>query len=187
MKLIFAQGNPDAKHARTRHNIGWMMLDALGSSLDVQWRTVDKFKAMVAETTVAGEKVLFIKPQSYYNDTGLVVRQFVDYYKLDPVCDLLVIHDDLSLPFGTIRIRHSGSDAGNNGIKSINSHIGDRYCRLRIGIWTEARDSMDDANFVLGVFPKAEQAIIDSDIIPATAALVQQFVTGTLVSSSMTV
>lgn len=184
MKIIFAQGNPDLKYARTRHNVGFMVLDAYSQSLQLQWRDIDKFKARIAETTIGGEKIVLVKPLSYYNDTGLIVRQFIDYYKLDPADELLVIHDDLSLPFGTIRIRESGSDAGNNGIKSINSHVGEHYKRIRVGIWTEARDLIDDATFVLAVFPKDEQHKIDTDIIPHVETLIERFTHGTLEISS---
>ena len=187
MKIIFAQGNPDTKYARTRHNTGFMVIDALGDKYDALWRDVDKYKARTAEIIINHEKVLLIKPLSYYNDTGLVARHFIDYYKLDPATDFLVVHDDLSLPFGTIRIRQSGSDAGNNGIKSLNSHIGEKYFRIRIGIWTEDRDLMDDVNFVLGKFPKGEQHKIDKHIIPHIDTLIDQYVGGTLEISSASI
>lgn len=187
MKIVFAQGNPDQKYARTRHNVGFMVLDAYSQSLQLQWRDIDKFKARVIETMIGGEKIVMVKPLSYYNDTGLIVRQFIDYYKLDPADELLVIHDDLSLPFGTIRIRESGSDAGNNGIKSINSHVGEQYKRIRIGIWTETRDLTDDATFVLAVFTKSEQHKIDADIIPHVETLIEQFTHGSLKISSAVV
>ena len=187
MKIVFAQGNPDQKYARTRHNVGFMVLDAFSQSLQLQWRDIDKFKARVTEAKIGGEKILLVKPLSYYNDTGLIVRQFIDYYKLDPASDLLIIHDDLSLPFGTIRIRESGSDAGNNGIKSINSHVGEHYKRIRVGIWTETRDLTDDATFVLGIFPRGEQHKIDKHIIPHVETLINQFAHGTLEISSVVI
>ena len=184
MKLIFAQGNPGTQYERTRHNAGFMVLDAMAASHDSKWRTESKFKADLAEIAIDGEKVLLIKPRSFYNETGQVARAIIDFYKLEPAQDLLVIHDELALPFGTIRIREKGSDAGNNGIKSINSHLGQDYARIRIGIWNELRDQIDDANFVLSAFTKKEaeqfQLLIHEKIIPLT----HDFIRGTLTASS---
>ncbi|HEY8886606.1 MAG TPA: aminoacyl-tRNA hydrolase [Candidatus Microsaccharimonas sp.] len=187
MKIVFAQGNPDTKYVRTRHNTGFLVLDAVGEKYGATWRDIDKYKGRISDVTINGEKVLLVKPLSYYNDTGLVARTLTDYYKLDPAKDFLVVHDDLALPLGTVRVRESGSDAGNNGIKSLNLHLGPEYPRIRIGIWTEARDTIDDVNFVLGTFPKAEFDKLEKDIIPHAIALIEKFVAGTLEASSTSV
>ncbi|RWZ78625.1 MAG: aminoacyl-tRNA hydrolase [Candidatus Microsaccharimonas sossegonensis] len=187
MKIIFAQGNPGAKYIHTRHNIGFLVLDAMGEKLDASWRDIDTYKGRIATVIVDGEKVLLVKPLSYYNDTGLVARALVDYYKLDVTKDFLVIHDDLALPFGTIRVRKTGSDAGNNGIKSLNSHLGTEYTRIRVGIWTAQRNLVDDMNFVLDTFPKDEFDTLNKDIIPYTISLIEKFIGGTLEASSVTV
>lgn len=184
MKLLFAQGNPDQKYTYTRHNTGFLVLDALGKKYDAVWRDIDKHKGRIANITVDGEKVLLIKPLSYYNETGQVARTLIDYYKLDPTTDLLVIHDDLALPLGTVRVRDKGSDAGNNGVKSLNLHVGESYHRIRVGIWTDMRDKMDDVNFVLGVFPKEEKEKLETKIIPHVETLIEKFVTGNLEVSS---
>jgi PTH1 family peptidyl-tRNA hydrolase len=186
MKIIFAQGNPDLKYAKTRHNAGFVAIDTLGKKYDAEWRAIDKYKGLISNITIDNEKVILVKPLSYYNETGLVARTLIDYYKLDPATDFLVIHDDLSLPLGTIRVRDSGSDAGNNGIKDLNAHLGQSYSRIRIGIWTEDRDKMEDVNFVLGVFPKAEQEKLEKDIIPHTITLIEKFVNNSLDVSSTT-
>jgi len=184
MRIVFAQGNPDAKYRNTRHNVGFLALDAIGESYGATWKDIGKFNARTADVMIAGEKIILIKPLSYYNDTGLVARQFIDFYKLNPATDFAVVHDDLALPLGTVRIRSSGSDAGNNGIKSINAHLGNDYLRIRVGVWTESRDLMDDANFVLGVFPKAERDKLDTDIMPKIIELVEHFAAGTIEISS---
>jgi PTH1 family peptidyl-tRNA hydrolase len=184
MKIIFAQGNPDAKYTNTRHNTGFLVLDKLGEKYDAVWRDIDKHRGRIATVMINGEKALLVKPLSYYNDTGLVARTLIDYYKLDPAADFLVVHDDLALPLGTVRVRDRGSDAGNNGIKSLNSHIGETYKRIRVGIWTEDRDKMDDVNFVLGVFPKEQKETLDNTIIPHAVDLIEQFVAGKLEVSS---
>lgn len=156
MKLIFAQGNPGSEFRGTRHNVGFALLDAYAAAKNVDFAEKTKFHAYIAEFTEADEKVLLVKPTTYYNDTGISARALVDFYKLD-TADLLVLHDDLMLPLGTIRTRERGSDAGNNGIKSLNSHLGQNYKRARIGIWNELAERMDATAFVLGKFTADEQ------------------------------
>jgi PTH1 family peptidyl-tRNA hydrolase len=186
MKLIFAQGNPGAQYARTRHNTGFIAVDHLATQEGAPWHTHTKFRADIAEVQLKGEKVLLIKPLSFYNETGQVARAIIDFYKLDPSTDFLVIHDELALPFGTIRVREKGSDAGNNGIKSLNSHLGADYARIRVGIWNDKRDLMDDADFVLSAFSSDETTQLTQQIDQKIVPLVHQFVAGTLESTSHT-
>ena len=156
VKLLFAQGNPGTKYDGTRHNVGFYMLDTFAQAQGAIWNEKSKFHAVIAETTVEGEKVILAKPMTFYNETGKSIRALVDFYKLDPATDVLVLHDELALPFGTLRTRSSGSDAGNNGIKSLNTAIGQDYLRLRIGIWNEWRDRSNDIDFVVGKFTASE-------------------------------
>lgn len=185
MKIIFAQGNPEKRFDGTRHNLGFFLIDEIARALGIDWVEKSKFRALIAETTLLDEKIILVKPMTFYNDTGITARFLIDFYKIDS-SDLLVIHDDLALPFGTIRVRSQGSDAGNNGIKSLNSHIGDNYKRLRVGIWNELRDQMDDVSFVLGRFSKSESDILP-DIYKQTSSLVNDFVSGELQDQSTTV
>jgi len=161
-----------------------MVLDAVAEKYSDLWRNVEKFNARMVEFDVGGEKVLLVKPLSFYNDTGAVARKLIDFYKANANTDLIVLHDDLSLPFGTIRTRERGSDAGNNGIKSLNTYLGEEYPRIRIGIWTELRDQMDDVGFVLGKFSHPEAKKLEKDIIPHAVALVDAFLAGTLEQTS---
>jgi len=184
MKLLFAQGNPDRKYLKTRHNTGFMALEAYGEEQNALWKNVDKFKARIAELVIGGEKVLLVEPLSFYNDTGMVARSLIDFYKLNPTTDLLVIHDDLALPFGTLRTREKGSDAGNNGIKSLNSHVGPDYARIRVGIWNKDRDIMDDVDFVLGKFSRHEAKQLEKHILPHVGKLIDDFIEGTLEQTS---
>ena len=184
MKLILGQGNPESKYDRTRHNVGFASINQFARQYGGTWSEKAKFKALVAETTVHGEKVLLVKPTTYYNETGLSARTLIDFYNLDPANDLLVIHDDLALPFGTIRTRKQGSDAGNNGVKSLNSHLGPDHHRLRIGIWSELRDRMDDAEFVLSRFNKEEAGQLDATILPHVVERIEQFCQETLEETS---
>lgn len=184
MKLIFAQGNPGKQYERSRHNIGFLVLDTLAESTNSTWHKEAKFNAEIATLQYNGEKVLLVKPSSFYNETGRVARSLVDFYKLHPQTDLLVIHDELALPFGSIRVRDKGSDAGNNGIKSLNAHLGPNYTRIRVGVWNELRNRINDADFVLSAFSKDEteklEIIIKNHLIP----LVHSFIDGSLEAHS---
>lgn len=181
MKIILAQGNPEQKYDGTRHNVGFYLIDRFVDQQSGSWTEKSKFQAVISELNVSDEKVICVKPTTYYNETGQSARALIDFYKLDPR-DVLVIHDELALPFGTIRVRSSGSDAGNNGIKSLNAHIGDQYSRIRVGISNDRRPS-DDASFVLDRFSSAE-----ADQLPAlfqtTDELIHQFISGNLEHSS---
>jgi len=180
MKIIFALGNPEPKYASTRHNTGFTVLNTLADNLGVKWKSDSKLGANIAETEVNGEKVLLVKPSTYYNETGTSAQKIINFYKLNPSDDLLVIHDDLALPFGTIRIRQQGSDAGNNGVKSINAHMQDGYTRIRIGICNEKRNQMDDVDFVIDLFGSDESKRLKLTIIPQVLELIGHFVNGTL-------
>ena len=184
MKIIFAQGNPEPKYANTRHNTGFFVLNALADELNVKWANKTKLHADIAEVIIANEKVLLVKPITFYNETGLSLRQIIDFYKIASNEDLLVLHDDLALPFGTIRVRERGSDAGNNGIKSINSHLEHGYSRIRIGICNELRDKMDDADFVLSKFSSIELKQLKENVTPQVIKLINQFCENSLKQTS---
>jgi PTH1 family peptidyl-tRNA hydrolase len=185
MKVIFAQGNPGNQYADSRHNIGFFVLEAFAQKTGVSFADKSKFQASIAEFVLGDEKVLLIKPQTFYNDTGIAARALIDFYKLDPTTDFLAVHDELALPFGTIKTRFEGSDAGNNGVKSLNSHIGSRYSRIRIGIYNPRRDQMDDADFVLGKFNVEERKALPFIIAQATE-YVTQFLSNELTPTRIT-
>lgn len=180
MKIIFAQGNPGQQYDRTRHNIGFYVIDQFAKKHDLKWSDKPKFNCQTTDVTVKGEKLILVKPTTFYNETGVCARKLVDFYNLNTAEDLLVIHDDLALPLGTIRTRPQGSDAGNNGIKSLNSHLGPDYHRIRIGVWNELRDQMDDADFVIGKFSKDEQEQLENDITPHVIRQIEEFGQGPL-------
>jgi PTH1 family peptidyl-tRNA hydrolase len=175
MKIILAQGNPGPDYDRTRHNVGFFVIDQLAHEQEASWSMKTKFHAHIAELSIDGEKVILAKPTTFYNETGQSARALVDFYSLDPATDVLVIHDELALPIGTIRTRGNGSDAGNNGIKSLNNHIDPDYHRIRIGVASDLRDRMDDASFVLSKFNSDEQDKITSHM-PEITRYVHDFV-----------
>lgn len=185
MKIIFAQGNPGKEYAYTRHNIGFLVLDQIAAHFDVEFIKKSKFHAEIAEVMIKNEKVLLVKPTTFYNETGQAARLLLDFYKISPKEDLLVIHDELALPFGVIRTRIQGSDAGNNGIKSLNAHIGKQYARIRIGTHSEHRDRIRDANFVLASFSAQEKNAL-KDIFVATEKFVLAFITGSFTATKIT-
>ena len=184
MKIIFAQGNPGVEYAQTRHNIGFITVDTLATKLEAKWENKPKFSALIASAIFNGEKVLLIKPTTFYNETGVSAQKIIAFYKLNSATDLLVVHDDLALPFGTIRVRASGSDAGNNGIKSLNSHLGPNYTRIRVGILNEFRNVMGDTDFVISNFRNVESRQLKKAIIPQTIELIAEFCTNDLKHTS---
>lgn len=133
MKIIAGLGNPGAEYAATKHNVGFMFIDALAERLGADsWKT--DFEAEIADARIGAEKVLLVKPQTYMNDSGRSLGPLLSYYKLAGM-DLIVAHDDMDIPAGTIRLRRKGSSGGHNGIKSILAHVGDEnFARVRIGI-----------------------------------------------------
>lgn len=182
MKIIFAQGNPGSEYHGTRHNVGFDMIDTYAHQHDLSWVEKSKFNAYIAEFSEAGEKILLIKPTTYYNDTGMSARALADFYKINTT-DILVLHDDLMLPLGTVRTREKGSDAGNNGIKSLNAHLGQNYKRIRIGIWTELADRMDATAFVLGKFTQSEKKSL-IELQPVVIECIENFTKGKFESTS---
>ena len=139
--------------------MGFMLVDRYLQYKNITDKFKDKFNAIYIETTINNEKVIFIKPMTYMNNSGIAVRAFVDFYKLNSE-DILVISDDLDLDLGKFRLRRNGSSGGHNGLKSIISHLGtDNFKRLRIGI---SNDKDDVINYVLSKFSKKELSEIDT-------------------------
>jgi peptidyl-tRNA hydrolase, PTH1 family len=186
MKVIFAQGNPGSQYAASRHNLGFIMLDLLAKKWGTDFIKKPKFHADIAEMTIKGQKILLVKPATFYNETGHSARLLVDFYKLDPATDFLVVYDDFALPFGTIRTREKGSDAGNNGVKSLNAHLGQQYGRIRIGIFNEKRHLMDDADFVLGHLSTHEKKALPA-VFQQTEHFVEDFIQNNFKSTKVTV
>ena len=154
MKMIIGLGNPETNYLKTRHNTGVMMLDWLAKKHGALWQAKTKLQAEQAHVEIGDETVLLVKSALNYNNNGMSVRLVKDFYNIANN-DILVIHDELALPFGTIRTRLKGSDAGNNGIKNVISHIGTDFKRVRVGIAQEMRKT-SDMDYVLSNFNKAE-------------------------------
>ena len=159
MKLIVGLGNPGKEYENTRHNIGFIFIDALAKDLNV---SIDKkkFNGLYTETFINGEKVILLKPQSYMNLSGEVVIQYLNYFKIK-VEDMLVINDDLDMEFGKLRLRQDGSSGGHNGLKNIALHTNtENFKRLKVGI--SNNKNMDTKDYVLGHFSKEDLELLDS-------------------------
>lgn len=162
MKLVVGLGNPGAEYERTRHNIGWRVLE----TFNVDFSLEKKFKAVVAKE---GD-LIYCLPQTFMNNSGQAVRAVVDYYEID-LADIVVIYDDKDLPFGTIRLRSTGSSAGHNGVQSIIDHLGTTdFTRVRIGIAAHY-PIKDTSDFVLRKFSSAEEEQMPELLAAATDAV----------------
>lgn len=151
MKLIVGLGNPGKEYENTRHNIGFMFIDSFAEKNNVSIEK-QKYNGLYAEIKVCQEKVILLKPLSFMNLSGEVVKKYVDYYKID-IKDILIINDDLDLPFGKIRLRRSGSSGGHNGLKNITLNLGTQdFSRLKIGISNDK--TIDTKDYVLGNLTK---------------------------------
>ena len=167
MYAIIGLGNPEKKYDKTRHNIGFDVIDELASQMGVQVNT-KRHKALCGVGQIGSEKVILVKPQTYMNLSGESVRAVMDFYKLDPTKDIIVIADDISLPTGKIRIRAKGSAGGHNGLKSIIAHAGtDQFTRIKVGVGANQGDLV---KHVLGKFPKGERKIVDDAVRNAASA-----------------
>ena len=160
MYIIVGLGNPERKYDGTRHNIGFSALtvlaDTYGISMDIK-----KHKAVCGKGVIEGQKVLLAMPQTYMNLSGESVRELVDYYKIDPEEELIVIYDDINLAPGKLRIRPKGSAGGHNGIKNIIAHLGTQvFPRIRVGVGEKPK-GWDLADYVLGRFDKDDRVLVE--------------------------
>lgn len=173
--LIVGLGNPGVSHSATRHNAGFRAVDLLRESFGVvAWKRAEKFDASLAQARVVTVPVLLCKPQTYMNDSGTPVHRIVDFYKLDPATQLLVLCDDIDLTCGTLRLRKQGSAGTHNGLKSLCAQFGEHYPRLRIGIGPKP-DGVDLAAWVLSVAPPAEDRAT-TEAIATIPDLVRSFI-----------
>lgn len=160
MKLIIGLGNPGREYEKTRHNIGFMFLEHYISKKNMNtYNWQKKFNSLYLQSEINGEKVIFLKPQTYMNLSGEAVRNFVNFFKIN-INDILVISDDLDLLVGNFKLKLNGSSGGHNGLKNIAECLGTtEYKRLKVGI---AKDkNIDIKDYVLGKFSKEDIEIYD--------------------------
>jgi len=165
MKLIVGLGNPGRRYEKTRHNVGFEVLNAVAERNAAECAK-EKFSGRVASATIAGQPVLLVWPQTLMNRSGQSVAAAVGFYQL-PLGDLLVVGDDFNLPLGKLRFRGSGSAGGQKGLDDIIRRLGsEEFARLRVGIGP-VPDAWDPADFVLGRFTPTERAVMDDQIVQA--------------------
>ena len=171
-RLIVGLGNPGAKYDQTRHNIGFLAIDVLARTWQINLSENRKFQGMAGEgIAVKGLKVSLLKPTTFMNLSGQSIRAVVDWYKLKPE-EVLVVYDDMDLPLGKLRLRQSGSAGGHNGMKSAIAHLNSQnFPRLRIGIGVPRDQSGEVISHVLGRFSQAETKVMDEVLRLVTDAI----------------
>ena len=168
--LVVGLGNPGKKYADTRHNVGFFVVDRLAARAGAAFR--EKFSGRYAEGTLEGQRMGFLEPETYMNDSGRSVAAAATFFKVAPK-DIVVVHDELDLPFATLRLKCGGGEAGHNGLKSVTAHLGTKdYVRLRFGVGKPpAGFRGSGADFVLQAFAPAERAELDSLVDQAADAV----------------
>jgi PTH1 family peptidyl-tRNA hydrolase len=173
MLLFVGLGNPGAKHAGNRHNIGFMVVQAIAEKHRfAPWRR--RFQGVATEGTLGQEKALLLLPGTYMNESGRAVAEAMHFYKL-PLSEIVVFHDEIELPPAKVRVKVGGGIAGHNGLRSISAHVGNDYKRVRIGIGHPGVKELVHPH-VLGDFAKAERPWVEAlcDVIAANAELLAQ-------------
>ena len=169
MKLIVGLGNPGKEYDKTKHNVGFWVIDQLAKEYNIDV-TKFKHKALIGDGMIAGKKVLLVKPQTYMNLSGESIQEILKFYKI-PIEQFYVIYDDTSLPLSSVRIREKGSAGGHNGIKNIIAHLGtDTFVRIKVGIG-EKPNGWDLADYVLAKFSKDDEPLILSGVEKAYHAI----------------
>lgn len=171
LKVVVGLGNPGLKYHKTRHNVGFDVVDELARRLNLSV-SKNQWQALYAETRIAGEKVLLVKPQTFMNNSGESIREIFQFYReAVPQNDLIVIYDDMDFAVGNFRLRQQGSAGGHNGIKSIINHVQTtEFARVRIGIGRPAPD-WTVIDHVLGSFSRADRKLVDAVIDHASDAV----------------
>lgn len=168
--LIVGLGNPDKKYEGTRHNAGFMVVEALAEDLGVRVNRA-KYKSLVGEAVIGGKKVLLMKPQTYMNNSGEAVREALAFYKLPPE-QCLIVCDDITLPVGTVRLRRKGSDGGQRGVRSIITLCGsEQFPRVKVGVGQKPHPDYDLAAWVLSRFAENEKAPLRDAVANAAEAV----------------
>lgn len=175
--LIVGLGNPGQEYAGTRHNIGFEILDEFASKNDFPgWINKKDLKCQLAVQNMGENQVILCKPATFMNNSGEAAQAVQRFYRVYNQ-NTLAVYDELALPFGCLRTRLGGSDAGHNGVKSLIQHIGDDFDRLRIGVGSDVAKKADAADFVLGRFSKQEQEVLPQ-IIREAGAIITEYIFG---------
>jgi PTH1 family peptidyl-tRNA hydrolase len=160
--LLVGLGNPGSQYEGTRHNVGFEVLSVFASYYSANFSYKEKFDCDISSAYLDKSKVFFIRPMTYMNLSGFSVAQVKEYYKI-PIQNIIVIHDDMDIPLGKVKVKMGGGNAGHNGIKSIDNQIGNEYLRIRFGI-SRPHEMQSISSWVLEKFTSDERLIVDSTI-----------------------
>jgi len=158
LRIIVGLGNPGPEHQVTRHNVGFWFVDLLARRHGGEFRDYRKYSGETARVTIDGQELILLKPTTYMNRSGLSVRQISDFYKIVPD-DILVAHDELDLPVGSVRLKNGGGHGGHNGLRDTIAHIGENFWRLRLGIGHPGNKA-EVIDYVLTRAPRVEEDLI---------------------------
>ena len=174
MLLLVGLGNPTPDSENNRHNVGFKIIDSINKKFNLS-KQKPKFKGLLTTGNIGDQKVYAIKPLTFMNNSGICIRELIEYFKIDAE-DIIVVHDDLDVEFGKIKTKFGGSNAGHNGIASIDKFIGKDYSRVRIGIG-KPKGSIEISDFVLQNFDEDESIKIEEmtkDITESISILVEK-------------
>jgi PTH1 family peptidyl-tRNA hydrolase len=158
LRLVVGLGNPGPEHLVTRHNAGFWFVDLLARRQGGEWRDYRKYSGETARISLSEQDIILLKPTTYMNRSGLSVRQVSDFYKIAPA-EILVAHDELDLPVGSVRLKQNGGHGGHNGLRDTIAHIGETFWRLRLGVGHPGNKA-DVIDYVLTRAPPAEEDLI---------------------------
>ena len=158
LRIIVGLGNPGPEHQVTRHNVGFWFVDLLARRHGGEFRDYRKYSGETARVTIEGQEVILLKPTTYMNRSGLSIRQISDFYKIVPD-DILVAHDELDLPAGSVRLKNGGGHGGHNGLRDTIAHVGENFWRLRLGIGHPGNKA-EVIDYVLTRAPRVEEDLI---------------------------
>ena len=159
ISFIAGLGNPGSLYRGSRHNVGFVVLDALAEALGATWKEERPFKALVAKVTMAERSIWLVKPQTFMNQSGKSLAELARFYKVLPEA-FVVVYDDITLALGRLKLTLQGGGGGHNGVASALESLGTGFTRFRIGIGGKSHPEMDLADYVLGHFSEAEQAVM---------------------------
>jgi PTH1 family peptidyl-tRNA hydrolase len=169
ISLIVGLGNPGEKYAPTRHNVGYWLIERLADSAGVTLKAEKKVMGDVAQASLAHSNIRLLRPATYMNESGMAVRKMLDFYKLTPE-QMLIVHDELDLPPGTVRLKQGGGHGGHNGLRDIISHCGKDFLRMRIGIG-HPREKSQVTGYVLRSPGSKERQLIEDALPDAERAV----------------
>ena len=169
LRIIVGLGNPGPEHQFTRHNAGFWFVDVLARRHGGEFRDYRKYSGETARVSVSGQEIVLLKPTTYMNRSGLAVRQLSDFFKVPPQ-EILVAHDDLDIPVGTVKLKQGGGHAGNNGVRDVIAHIGADFWRMRLGVGHPGTKT-EVIDYVLTRAPRHEEELILESVATAADAL----------------